>query len=128
MNKSVLRDLSKDEIKWLYKIVGKNFMGKEIILEQLKNAKVIGEYNTGFISLKIFVKDNIPQYPYQVRVPVEMRVHSNNQVPTVFLLHVINGYIDELEIFKADSSEMNKDIVIENEEIIIDERVKTESE
>jgi hypothetical protein len=50
-----------------------------------------------------------------------MRVYGKDNVPIVFLLHVVNGYVDELEIFNADSSPLSKeDIQIVNAEIVID--------
>ncbi len=35
-----------------------------------------------------------------------MRAFQTDDVPYVFLLHIVEGYVDELEVFKADSSEI----------------------
>lgn len=52
-----------------------------------------------------------------------MRVKGKNDIPIVFLFHVIEGFVDELEIFITDSSHITSDIQIENEEVIVDETV-----
>lgn len=49
-----------------------------------------------------------------IRVPVEMYLHEPNQVPVQFLLHVIQGYVSELEIFNADSSKITEHINLKN--------------
>ena len=62
-----------------------------------------------------------------IRVPVELRVYKENHVPVQFLLHIINGYVNELEIFNADSSKINHTFEIWNDdrkEIVLDEKVK----
>jgi hypothetical protein len=50
-----------------------------------------------------------------------MRVTGKYDVPIVFLLHVIDGFVDELEIFNADSSPISGNIHVEKKEIIVDE-------
>ena len=40
------------------------------------------------------------------------RVFKLNKGPVQFLLHVVNGYVDELEVFPADFSIIDKDFVI----------------
>lgn len=43
-----------------------------------------------------------------------MHLHQPNQVPAQFLLHVVQGYVSELEIFYADSSKIAEHINLKN--------------
>lgn len=112
------------EKAWLEMMLSVDFSGKEIILKQLNNAQISRDYNVGYISLKVNVDKIIQQFPYQVRVPLEMRVIGKNDIPIVFLLHVIDGFVDEIEIFNADSSSISGDIQIDKKEVIVDEMLK----
>ena len=47
------------------------------------------------------MENTAPQYPYRVRVPVEMRAFQEGSTLIIFLLHVMDGYINELEIVSA---------------------------
>lgn len=49
-----------------------------------------------------------------IRVPVETHLHQSNQVPVQFLLHVVQGYVSELETFNADSSKIAEHINLKN--------------
>lgn len=118
------RNFSQMEKAWLEAMLSVDFLGKEIILMQLDNAQILREYNVGYISLKVNVNKNIQQFPYQVRVPLEMRVKGRSGIPIVFLLHVIDGFVDELEIFNADSSPISSDIHIEKKEVIVNKMLQ----
>lgn len=50
-----------------------------------------------------------PGYPFHVRVPVEMRAFQQASAPIVFLLHIVGGVINELEIITADSTQIEAD-------------------
>lgn len=52
-----------------------------------------------------------------ISVPVETHLHQPNQVPAQFLLHVVQGYVSELEIFNADSSKITEHINLKNAKI-----------
>ena len=62
-------------------------------------------------SLKFKIEGEIEPYPYLVRVPVEMRAFQTSTAPIVFLLHVVNGVIDELEIITADLTQIDADSI-----------------
>lgn len=120
MNNIKFESFSQIEKTWLEVMLCVDFLGKEIILKQLDKAQISRDYNVGYISLKLKVDKNIQKFPYQIRVPIEMRVTGKYDVPIVFLLHVIDGFVDELEIFSADSSPISSNICIERKEIIVD--------
>ena len=121
------RNLYESERYWIEKILEPEFKGKEILIEQILKAKVSFKQGYEFISLK-FKVEAPPQYPYTVRVPVLMRVFQKNATPIIFLLHVINGYIDELEIITADLSKIElTTIELDKVEYEIDEVVEVHS-
>lgn len=117
-------EINSKERQWLKKIFECEFKGRHILEKQLLKAKAISEEGYDFISIK-FKTDETEKYPYSVRVPVEMRVFDNNSAPKVFLLHIIDGFIDELEVITADSSKMDSEnITFEKVEFVINENVK----
>lgn len=77
------------------------------------------------MSLKFKVENDVEKYPYQIKVPVEMRAYQKESAPIVFLLHVIDGVIDELEIISADASEIKiNDIKTENVQYEVNKEVQ----
>ena len=83
-----------------------NFLGKEILLKQLDQAETEIEEGFSYLFIKFKVLEPCDKFPYNVRVPVEMRAYQEGP-PVVFLLHVIDGIVNELEIFTADSSKID---------------------
>ena len=57
-----------------------------------------------------------------------MRAFQEESAPIVFMLHVIDGYLDELEIFSADGSTINVDnISLDKLEYVIDPEVSCDN-
>lgn len=126
---SMYRKLNKMEKDWIDKLMDVEFLGKEILLNQLSKAKIIYEQGYDFISIKFKIESEAELYPYHIRVPVEMRAYQKSTAPIIFLLHVLEGTVDELEIVAADAAkidagniemnnveyEINKDIVLGSE-------------
>lgn len=118
------RKIDKREKKWIDSLLNTNFKGKEILQEQVLHARVSCEEEYAYISLKFKVEAEIERFPYKVRVPVEMRAFQELSAPIIFLLHVMNGFIDELEIITADSSRLDPDnITLNKVEYEINEEV-----
>ena len=118
------RNLYENELKWIKKILEVEFRGKQFLLRQVFNSKVFLEQGYDFISLKFKVEET-EKYPYTVRVPVEMRAFQKDSAPIVFLLHVVNGFIHELELVTADSSKIDLTAIeVDKVEYIINEDVK----
>jgi hypothetical protein len=108
------RELSNGEWKILNKMLSADFQGKDIVSIQLKSAKVISYCPCGCKTIDIQVDRNLPQYEYEKRVPVELKVFSEDGVPIMASLHIANGYISELEIVRADSKAINDEIIFDN--------------
>ena len=95
------------------------FRGRDFLIGQIESSQICPNYGNGLISLEFVVDMKVDKFPYEVRNPVEMRAFQVDTVPVVILLHVINGYVSELEIFNADSSNLSTDFSVENVEWII---------
>ncbi|WP_256958347.1 hypothetical protein [Streptococcus sp. O1] len=99
-----MRELYSLEKKWIKLMLKADFKGKKIITEQLSNAYVVSEeIARGFASIKLGTFTRI-RYPFPERVPITMLVYIDDfkgYRPIEFLLHVVDGYVDELEIFDA---------------------------
>lgn len=93
---------------------------KNIILEQLNNAEIKRE-KTKFYNLTFFeVENGIERLPEDGKsgIILEMIINSSNQIPIDILLHSKNGYIYELEVYNADSSELDYDMTVNDYYIV----------
>ncbi len=117
------RELYSNERYWVETMLKVEFKGKEYLLKQMLNSQVSVEQGYDYISIR-FKSTEDEKFPYHVRVPVEMRAFQNDSVPIVFLLHIIDGVIDELELITADSSKINPDTIqLDKLEYVIHEQV-----
>ncbi|AQT86332.1 hypothetical protein B1222_21040 [Paenibacillus larvae subsp. pulvifaciens] len=101
------------------KLLSVEFPERDILVSQLKNAKVIGNYLCGCRTIDINIDSTCSKFPNSKRVPVEMIIHNGQSAPIIFYLHVLNGYIKELEIFKADSKPISEKFELNNAQINI---------
>lgn len=101
------RRLNEKELQWITALMNVEFQGRDILLKQFEKASIVYKQEYAFISIKFKIEGKTELYPYPVRVPVEVRALQQSSVPIVFLLHVINGVIDELEIITADSTQID---------------------
>ena len=103
----MFRDINQIELGWIEKLFSVDFAGKEILQKKIEKAKISLEKNYDYISLKFSIKGAPEKFPYKVRVPIEMRAFQKNSAPILFLLHIIDGTISELEILTADTSKID---------------------
>lgn len=103
----MVRDLNNRELEWINKLLSVNFMGREILKKQIAKSQIVFEQNYDYVSIKFLFKATLEYFPYKVKVPIEMRAFQDNSSPILFLLHVVNGLVFELEILTADSSKIN---------------------
>lgn len=120
------RDFNKFEKSIIEELLSKPFQGRDILLEQLNNAKVNGQCTCGCLSVTISVSQESRKFPFKARIPVEINV-VQQEVPVMILLHVVEGYINELEILRADSEPLTENIDLSNKEIIIASELNEES-
>lgn len=81
------------------------FPGRDELRAQIARSRVksIDEYQDQYGSIEFEVKTGRKAKVSQ-RVPVDGRANDVDGVPIEFLLHVVNGTVTELEIYKADGS------------------------
>lgn len=103
-----------DVSMWINKLFDIEFKGREILVKQIDNSKYELVNGDGFISIKFFIIDDKENFPFKVRVPVEMTASQPDRNPIMFLLHVLDGIIDELEIYTADGSLIKEGISVLN--------------
>ena len=109
-----------NEKNWIETLLSEDFLGRGEIINQINCAEILREYTEFYMALKFKVDNNkVQKIQTNIRVPVEMRVHRTGQVPIQFLLHIVQGYVSEFEIFNADSSKIDMDINLENAKVEI---------
>ena len=119
-----LKELENNLLNYMFEA---DFMDKNILVKQAEESVITTLYDEGVITIK-FSNLQGDIYPHSVRVPIEMRAFQEESAPIVFMLHVINGYLDELEIFSADGSTINVDnISLDKLEYVIDPEVSCDN-
>lgn len=115
---SVFTDVEKAHLEF---VLSKYFPERSVVIEQLNNMNdtEITRDITPYYWIMEFRPNGInaghgPMRPY---IDVEV-LHGTGIAPTEFTLYERNGVVFELEIYNADSSEMNLDTIM-NGEIIV---------
>lgn len=117
------------EKRWITHLLHPDFAHKDILKKQIYTAKVKKTNYGSNISLEFKLAKGVEAYPIEGRVPLEMRAYQKEKAPLVFLLHVIDGYADEIEIFSADSSIIDEeDIALDDLEYVIKAGEETRAE
>jgi|AKZA01.1.fsa_nt_gi hypothetical protein len=123
------RSMNEIEKKWFHVILNHPFKDIDIIKNQLSNVQVEYNYYTSNIAVRSLLQSEVDIFPYRIRIPVEVRAYQENRAPIVFLLHMKNGYIHELEVFSADLEAIDiNNIELDNLEYCIDESLTIEIE
>lgn len=113
------RELSFEECQVLNKMLSTDFVGKDIIVNQLKSAKVVSYCPCGCKTVDIEVDNYLPKYEHEKTVPVQLTTYSKDGVPIIASIHISNGYVTELEILRVDSKEINEEIKLDQAAIEI---------
>jgi hypothetical protein len=101
----ILRTLSETERQLLERLLSVDVPGRPELLLQVKEALVKPIDGNG--SLRFVIKSDVVA-PVARRIPVEAQCQDNDGMWIHALLHVVNGKISELEIYKDDSSPVIK--------------------
>ena len=88
--------LHEEETRWLELLLSRTFPYRDEIVNQISCAKIVRDYTDFYKSLYF-----------------EIDAESS---PIQFLLHIVDGFVSELEIFNADSSKMDDNIVFNKNE------------
>lgn len=89
------------------------------MVEQINQAHINREYTEFYLSLKFKMECEMEPIITNTRILTEMRVYKDGEIPIQFLLHSIQGYVSELEIFKTDSSQIDYNIILDGAKIEI---------
>jgi len=111
-----LRKLTKNEQGILNQLMQADFHGNAKIQEQIKFALVEKIDENGSLRFSV---DSQSKALVLKRIPVEAIIKDADGVTVHILLHVLNGLIAELEIYKEDNSKLLEEITPSNMEIII---------
>jgi len=100
------RTLTDYESRLIELLLAQDFPGRDELKLQLKDLEAIpagDKDNYGSILLK---PHESKRAAVETRVPVEGEYIDSDNVPVSVLLHVVDGYLHELEVFKADGSDI----------------------
>ena len=92
------RDLTEYEWAILNRLLERDFPGRNELRIQLTGCKVIRICGDGTIKFKI---ESGNAASVTSRVPVEAVASDADGIPIYYLLHVVNGFVAELEIYNA---------------------------
>jgi hypothetical protein len=81
-------------------LLSKEFPGRNALAVQAASARLAALANS--VSLSIQPDAALPVADVRYRVPVEAEASDQDGMPLHFLLHVVDGRLDELEIFRDD--------------------------
>jgi hypothetical protein len=95
------RPLTEREQQLLAHLLSTEFPGREEIQNQLLNAQVRTIDENGSLEIR---GTGTQSAPVVNRVPVEAEGKDTDGVPVYALLHVVDGNVAELELYKADGS------------------------
>ena len=117
---SKLNDLSKKALTFCLQNVlslnGNVKINRLEILKQINCADVTIEETPYYCIIK-FIHDGITCDAFDKTIDVQ--VLKEDRIPIVFHLHFNNNLLVEFEYYKADSSEIDKDIFIGDMEVVI---------
>ena len=90
------------------------FQCREELGKQLDSAtaRLIDEHNDNYGRIELRVADATPAN-VRFRVPVEAEYRDDDDCPVWVLLHVVNGFLDELEIVRADGQPLISPLIPE---------------
>jgi hypothetical protein len=99
------RPLSDLEGQLLAVLLGTDFSGRDALAEQVAAASVREIDHNG--SLEFAPADGTPAEVAR-RVPVEAELDDNDGVTIHVLLHVVDGFLKELEVYRDDSGRIQR--------------------
>lgn len=103
------RPLSSAERGILDRLLSSPFPGREQLQEQLHLALVSAICTCGCHSFILEMdRSATPKAPVRTRIPVEAEGVDQDGVRVHFLLHVVEGYARELEIYREDSAPVRR--------------------
>lgn len=95
------RDLTAAEQAILARLLESSFPGAAELRHQAVQARVVDEEDQ---TIDLEVPHTLPPAPVNRRIPVEAFFEDSDRTVVHVLLHVVGGYLSELEVYKEDNS------------------------
>lgn len=95
------RPLKTEEQELLNFLLSEDFRGRELLVLQSRSILVSEECND-CKSIKLLVTKDSPRAEVNHRIPIEAEIPDEDGVVVHVLLHVVNGLLDEIEIYRED--------------------------
>lgn len=104
---------STDELKLLEKLLDPTFRGKDLLKSQLENITVCTIDEEGSLSLKVDpahkpAPNDLPRVPVEGEYFDDFYPEYEYQPAVRILLHVVSGFLTEMEIYKDDGKPIKK--------------------
>ena len=112
------RKLTDKEMLILERLLQADFSGREEIVQQLKHATVQPSDENG--SLDFNIGNEPPLARVKNRIPVEARIVDVDGITVNILLHVVDGRLNELEVYRDDSGPVRGELAPERFTIYAD--------
>ena len=116
------RPLTELEYVIISKLLEHPFPGSEEIKQQTKSPTVISAADDDNYGSIYFKAEGSNRAVTLNNLPVEGTTHDTDGVVVDILLHVINGFLHELEIIKVDGTNLLASIQPEKIEVIINDK------
>jgi hypothetical protein len=103
------RVLTRQERELLELLLTKNFPGREELRHQLESARVCGEYGLGDPTVVLCVDQSAAKHAsVDHRIPVEANGSDSDGMKIHILVHVVDGFLAELEIYREDGEAIRR--------------------
>lgn len=96
------RRLNDEEFRVLESLLSTDFCGQAELRHQLHSVRVVGECMSCPTLILTVSRSAADRAPVEHRVPVEAEGYDIDGMPIHFLLHVVDGYMSELEVYRED--------------------------
>lgn len=97
-------ELTPAERELLQRLLSVDFTGRDALLEQLSHARGRWVEGSGLPALRLEVPERASAAHVTGRVPVEGKGRDADDSDVYFLLHVVDGKANEVEIFRPDGN------------------------
>jgi len=98
---TTFRNLSENEAKLVGALFAHEFIGRDALARQLEDCQVATIDDNGSLQFSVV---NPLRATVRERIPVEAQYTDHDGIVVHVLLHVVEGVLQELEIYKDDSS------------------------
>ncbi len=97
------------EKQWIDLMLGINFLGRDILRRQLTCSHIILE-DKSYSNLSLILEtSSTERYLLHESVPIIMQAYQSDGVPIEFLIHIVDGFVRELEVYNAAGLELQVD-------------------